>query len=85
MTNGVEISNFQYCTVFIEYCKCAILHTKISPVYQKSSSRPISHLRWYTTKENFFSDSNSIKMNFRHDVGGVPGTLEMICVSQLLS
>ena len=24
-------------------------------------------------------------MNFCHDVGGVPGTLEMICVSKLLS
>ena len=28
----VEISNFQYCTLFIEYCtKCSILHTKIGP------------------------------------------------------
>ena len=43
------------------------------------------YLRWYTTKEKFFSDSSSIKMNFCHDVGGVPGTIEMICVSKLLS
>ena len=42
-------------------------------------------LRWYTTTENFFSDSSSIKMNFCNDVGGVPGTLKMICVSELLS
>ena len=38
-------------------------------------------LRWYTTKENFFSDYSSIKTNFCHDVGGVRGTLKMICVS----
>ena len=38
-------------------------------------------LRWYTTNENFFSDYSSIKMNFCHDVGGVRGTLKMICVS----
>ena len=29
---GVEISNCQCCTLFIEYCTmCAILHTKIGP------------------------------------------------------
>ena len=47
--------------------------------------RKISSLRWNTTKENFFSDYSSIKMNFCHDVGGVRGTLKMICVSYLLS
>ena len=43
--------------------------------------RTVQSLRWYTTKENFFSDYSSIKMNFCNDVGGVRGTLKMICVS----
>ena len=49
-----------------------------------ASNTSTATLRWYTTTENF-SDSSSIKMNFCHDFGGVPGTLEMIRVSKLLS
>ena len=29
---------------------------------------PGSKLRWYDTKESYFSDSSSIKMSFGHDV-----------------
>ena len=59
----------------------------VSPIYGTPDSeftrvlQEVDPLRWYTTKENFFSDYSSIKMNFCHDVGGVRGTLKMICVS----